>query len=127
MKATKPGKAANVVGDGQVKSAGMHPNEFDRKRVERAVAARKRYRYVSPTVQAVAGGYLVQSPNCSRNIDPRGGIIDIALLRFHGGLLPWRLFRREFTSRAWELRGAYDGLPELLEELVSDRDREYWR
>ncbi len=127
MQATKRGQTANVA-DGVIeKYTVTQPNEFDRKRVERALVARKRYRYVSPTVETVAGGYLVQSPNCSRNIDPQGGTIDIALLRYQGGPRPWWLFRRETETREWELRGAYAGLPELLDHLIRDPDREFWR
>ncbi|MGL1489203.1 hypothetical protein ACSTJH_00065, partial [Vibrio parahaemolyticus] len=49
-----------------------HPNEFDCKRIERALRSRRRYRYVSPKVSCVSGGYLVESPCCSRNIDAEG-------------------------------------------------------
>jgi len=52
-----------------------HPNELDRRRIERALGSRKRYRYVSPIVRGVTGGYLVESPCCSRNIDAEGGVI----------------------------------------------------
>jgi hypothetical protein len=63
-------------------SAGMaaHPNELDRRRIERLLKRRKRYRYVSPTVEAVTSGYRVESPCCSRNIDREGGVVDVALL-----------------------------------------------
>ena len=33
-----------------------HPNDLDRKRIERAMKARKRYRYVTPKVSATVGG-----------------------------------------------------------------------
>ena len=59
-----------------------HPNEFDRKRIERAIKARKRYRYVTPRVAATANGYRIESPCCSRNIDPEGGVVDVALLLY---------------------------------------------
>ncbi len=41
--------------------AGMaaHPNELDRRRIERLLKRRKRYRYVSPNVGAVTSGYRV--------------------------------------------------------------------
>ena len=64
----------------------MHPNDVDRKRIERALAARVRYRYVSPEVQADEAGYRIQSPCCSRNVDKAGGTIDIwPLYLFHPG------------------------------------------
>lgn len=37
-----------------------HPNELDRWRIVRALTKREHYRYVSPKVTAVAGGYLVE-------------------------------------------------------------------
>lgn len=46
-----------------------HPNELDRKRIERALISRKHYRYVLPSVTPVKAGYLIESPCCSRNID----------------------------------------------------------
>lgn len=127
MQTSKVGKAARAAGGARMKSSGTQPNDFDRKRIERAITGRKRYRYVSPTVRVVVGGYLVQSPNCSRNIDPLGGVIDIALLRYQPGLRPWWLFRWERDSREWELQCEYAGLPELLEYLIHDPDREFWR
>ena len=62
-----------------------HPNDFDRKRIERALKARKRYRYVTPRVAAVTDGYRIESPCCSRNIDPDGGVVDVALLLYRRG------------------------------------------
>lgn len=41
-----------------------HPNEVDRKRIECALGSRGRYRYVSPSVKPVKGGYLIESPCC---------------------------------------------------------------
>ena len=46
-----------------------HPNDLDRKRIERALKVRKRYRYVTPNVTTTVGGYRIESPCCSRNID----------------------------------------------------------
>ncbi|MGY4282081.1 hypothetical protein ACVWXO_001301 [Bradyrhizobium sp. LM2.7] len=57
-----------------------HPNELDRWRIVRALTKREHYRYVSPKVTAVAGGYLVESPCCSGNINAEGGLVDVALL-----------------------------------------------
>lgn len=104
-----------------------HPNEFDRKRIERALADRKRYRYVSPSVHAVAGGYLIKSPCCSRNIDPDGGIVDIALLQFVHGPSPWRLYRKEHGTRQWHLHAPGDRLVDLLDQLNADPERLFWQ
>ena len=64
-----------------------HPNEFDHKRIERALDQRERYRYVAPQVIADEDehGYRIESPCCSRNVEPAGGIIDIALLKYLNG------------------------------------------
>lgn len=110
-----------------VRGSPTQPNDLDRRRIERALAGRKRYRYVSPSVQALDDGYLVRSPCCSRNVDPEGGVIDIALLRYRKGARPWRLYRKEDGMRRWELRGSYAGLPDLLEHLACDPDRVFWR
>jgi len=104
-----------------------HPNDFDRRRIERALKARKRYRYVSPSVATVAGGYLVESPCCSRNIDPEGGVVDIALMLYDGDRAAWRLFRKNHAKRAWEFHSAHDRLIELLQELNEDPAREFWQ
>lgn len=103
------------------------PNEFDRKRIERALASRKRYRYVSPSVHAVENGYLIRSPCCSRNIDPDGGIIDVALLQYVGGLNPWRLYRKDHSVRKWHLHAVRERLMDLLEQLNADPQRLFWQ
>ena len=104
-----------------------HPNEFDRRRIERALGDRKRYRYVSPSVATTAGGYLIEAPCCSRNIDPEGGVVDVALMLFDEDRAEWRLFRKNHAKRAWELHSTYDRLIELLEELNADPEREFWQ
>ncbi|MGY3371859.1 hypothetical protein ACVWZL_008984 [Bradyrhizobium sp. GM2.4] len=55
-----------------------HPNELDRKRIERALISRKH----SPSVTPVKAGYLIESPCCSRNIVNDGGQIDVALFHY---------------------------------------------
>jgi hypothetical protein len=64
-----------------------HPNQLDHKRIERALSQRERYRYVTPQVIAddEEHGYRIESPCCSRNVEPAGGIIDIALLKYLNG------------------------------------------
>jgi hypothetical protein len=104
-----------------------HPNELDLRRIERALNDRKRYRYVSPRVHPVEGGYLIRSACCSRNIDPDGGEIDVALLRWHGSPPGWALMRRDHEADAWVLDGAFARLSELFDRLNSDPDRIFWQ
>ncbi len=74
--------------------------ELDRRRIQRALRERVRYRYVQPKVMGEVdadgepAGWRIVSPCCSRNIDPDGGEIDIAWLQ----PLPdsrWRLHMRD--------------------------------
>lgn len=105
----------------------MPPSELDRRRIERSIAKRKRYRYVRPTVRLVEEGYLIESPCCSRNIDPEGGIIDIALIRIATGATPWLLYRKDHTAQRWVLHGQFPRLVELLELLNVDPHRLFWQ
>ena len=104
-----------------------HPNDLDRKRIERALKARKRYRYVVPSVRAVMGGYLIESPCCSRNIDADGGIIDVALLQYDDDLGSWQLYRKDHGSERWDLHSTHARLPELLDLLNIDPERTFWQ
>ena len=103
------------------------PNEFDRKRIERALAARERYRYVSPSVRIIEAGYIIQSPCCSRKVDASGGRIDVALLQQIAGENVWRLYRKQHDQDRWHLHGTYSRLPELLNELNTDPLRLFWQ
>lgn len=105
----------------------MHPNDVDRKRIERALATRVRYRYVSPEVQADEAGYRIQSPCCSRNIDKSGGVIDIALLEYVADSRAWRLYRKDHAQREWQFYGEFGALNELLQFLNRDPDRSFWQ
>jgi hypothetical protein len=111
----------------RTEASGEHPNEFDLRRIERALESRERYRYVTPRAVATEGGYRIESPCCSRNIDPEGGVIDIALLLFDQERMRWQLFRRDHERRTWELDSAYARLHELLEALNADVDRAFWQ
>lgn len=108
-------------------SSPTHPNDLDRKRIERALKARRRYRYVSPRVRAAEGGYRIESACCSRNIDPEGGIVDIALLLYDGERAFWQLFRKDHARAIWELDSTHPRLSELLDLLNDDRDRKFWQ
>lgn len=104
-----------------------HPNDVDRKRIERALEKRSRYRYVSPSVLPVTDGYRIESPCCSRNVDPDGGLVDVALIQFCDETRIWRLFRRDHDAGEWVHHAAYHRLPELLEFLNVDPDRQFWQ
>ena len=107
-------------------SRSMHPNDVDRKRIERAIAARVRYRYVNPEVRAVEDGYRIESPCCSRNIDESGGVIDIARLEYASELHCWRLYRKDHGRSVWTLFGEFGALSALLQILNLDPDRIFW-
>lgn len=104
-----------------------HPNELDRKRIERALKSRQRYRYVSPKVVAAAGGYLIESPCCSRNIDAEGGVVDVALLHYDAPSGVWQLFRKDHKTRAWELHSVHQRLASLTDALNADPARVFWQ
>jgi hypothetical protein len=114
-------------GDAAMRPACMHPNDVDRKRIERALASRARYRYVSPQVRGEEGGYWIQSPCCSRNVDPDGGVIDIARLEYVNALQAWRLYRKDHAQREWQLYAEFGALSELLQLLNQDPDRIFWQ
>lgn len=104
-----------------------HPNEADRKRIERALKLRRRYRYVKPSVVAVPSGYRIESPCCSRNIDADGGIIDVALLLYDDDRIRWQIFRKDHKQAIWELENTYSRLDELLDRLNADPERKFWQ
>jgi len=103
-----------------------HPNDMDFKRIENALKSRKRYRYVSPSVAKVTGGYRIESPCCSRNIDPDGGVIDVALLLHDVDRGAWQLFRKDHSNASWEIHSTHDRLIDLLQCLNADTERTFW-
>lgn len=107
--------------------AGRHPNEVDLRRISRALGKRVRYRYVSPAVEAVAGGYRIVSPCCSRNIDPSGGIIDIARLEYDQAMGEWRLYRKDHGRSQWLLHARSLRLDQLMAQLNEDPSRVFWQ
>ena len=103
-----------------------HPNEVDLKRIERALEQRERYRYVAPHVipDEEDHGYRIESPCCSRNVEPSGGPIDIALLKY---LKPhWLLYRKDHDYSTWVLHSVVDTLNEALDILLPDDERVFW-
>lgn len=99
--------------------------DLDRARIERALASRTRYRYVHPRVLPGERGWNIVSPNCSRNIDPAGGDIDIAWLEPAGGGL-WNLHARDHALKAWRCAVSGIALAQALERLCGDAAREFW-
>jgi Protein of unknown function (DUF3024) len=104
-----------------------HPNEFDQRRIEHLLEQRVRYRYVSPVVQAIPGGYLVVSPCCSRNIDSSGGIIDIARIEYVQAEEIWRLHHKDHQLAAWKLHSTAPTLQQLIACLNEDPSRVFWQ
>jgi len=97
---------------------------MERARILRALAGRTRYRYVRPRVEAEGRGWVVISPNCSRNVDPDGGDIPIArLLPVRGG---WSLHARDHARGRWRRQATDLSLAQALDRLCSDPDRIYW-
>jgi hypothetical protein len=94
-------------------------------RLERALRKRVRYRYVRPQVAQEGQAFRIQSPNCSRNVDPRGGLIDIALLVPHGGNR-WCLCSRDHAAAAWVPRLQNAALDDALDALCIDQGRQFW-
>jgi hypothetical protein len=103
-----------------------HPNQVDRKRIEHALKQRERYRYVSPDVvpDEDEHGYRIESPCCSRNVEPAGDIIDIALLKFFSP--HWLLYNKDHEHSSWALHSVTDTLNEALDILLPDNDRVFW-
>jgi hypothetical protein len=98
--------------------------ELDGKRIERALRQRVRYRYVQPAVERADGGWIVTSPCCSRNIDPTGGVIDIAWLEPVQGA--WLLYFKDHAQERWVLHDQADRLQPLLDEICVDPQRVFW-
>jgi DUF3024 family protein len=104
-----------------------HPNDLDRKRIERALKSRKRYRYVLPIVAPATDGYHVKSPCCSRNIDKEGGIVDVALLCHDQANGMWKLLWKDHGKGVWELHSVHQRLTAALDELNTDPERIFWQ
>ncbi|MCK9990962.1 MAG: hypothetical protein WA112_01755 [Rugosibacter sp.] len=115
--------------EAQAAGGAVQATALDRRRIERALEGRVRYRYVTPQLAACPGGYRILSPCCSRNVDPLGGTIDIARLErldLDGQLTLWRLYSKNHASSAWVLQ-AEGRLHELLDLLKADPGRVFWQ
>lgn len=106
-------------------TAGGNVLSLDRLRIERGLAARTRYRYVHPRVDAEGTGWKVLSPNCSRSIAPDGGEIAIAWFEPSDDGC-WRLYARDHTAAAWLLQAEARSLPEALALVCADPLGVYW-
>jgi len=102
-----------------------HPNEFYLRRISRLLKKRARYQYVSPSVQAIPGGYRIVSPCCSRNVDEAGGPIDIARIEWGNGM--WTLYSRDHAGQTWRLQIQASRLDRLMDCLNEDSQRVFWK
>ena len=103
------------------------PRDLTLHRLERALEERVRYRFVQPSVLTDADGYRVESPCCSRNVDPSGGTIAIALLKPPGGEHPcWTLCSRDHQQQTWVEKHRADQIGPLLDLLCVDSERCFW-
>lgn len=105
----------------------MHPNDIDRKRTERALKSRERYRYVSVNISVVSGGYLIESPCCSRNIGVEGGVMDVAMLQHDGTSASWHVFRKDHKQGIWKLHPTHRHLAAVTDLLNTDPERVFWQ
>jgi hypothetical protein len=104
----------------------VQPDEGDRIRVRWSLRRRRRYRYVNPKVRVVTGGLLIESPCCSRRIDPSGGTVDIAFVQqLKSGEL--RLYRTDYAADVWRLHGVYRKIADLIQQLNDDPDQLFWQ
>lgn len=93
--------------------------------IKRALRRRARYRYVRPRVRREGASFRIEAPCCSRNVDPEGGVIDIALLTpaLDGR---WTLQARDHTGRTWVKYAEGLSLVEALDAVCVDAERKFW-
>lgn len=100
-------------------------HDMDRVRIERALRHRVRYRYVQPQIERSEwGGWVITSPCCSRNIDPNGGVIDIAWVEPVEDA--WALYFKDHVHDRWVLHDESRHLQPLLDEICVDPMRVFW-
>ena len=95
------------------------------RRVEQALKERVRYRYVKPQVLREGESYRIQSPCCSRKVDPAGGLIDIALLVPHADG-HWCLCARDHVNHSWVAQIQNQPLDVVLDVLCVDSEHQFW-
>jgi hypothetical protein len=94
-------------------------------RLARALRERVRYRYVKPRVSREGNSFRIQSPCCSRTVDPNGGLIDIALL-VPQDANSWCLCSRDHANQTWVTRLHNQALDAVLDALCIDGERQFW-
>ncbi len=94
-------------------------------RMQRALRERMRYRYVQPRIQREGDSFRIQSPCCSRNVDSKGGLIDIALL-IPNGPSSWSLCSRDHVNQTWVAQLRAQSIDALLDALCVDDARQFW-
>ena len=120
----RPGEAsATVTPDGSVPPSQVVG--FMRPLIERALKDRVRYRYVRPKVLHEGGGFRIEAPCCSRNVNADGGVIDIALLT-PAADGHWALHRRDHAAGAWVAWADGLSLGEALDAVCVDAERTFW-
>lgn len=93
-------------------------------RIARALKSRTRYRYVTPQVRREGEGWAIESPNCSRHVDPTGGPIVIAWFEPQGSL--WALYARHHRLQQWQQIGSGLTLTEALAQVCQDPLGKFW-
>lgn len=121
----EPGNRKEASGPDGGCATGTPVADFMLHQIERALRSRLRYRYVQPRVVREPDGYRVESPCCSRNVEPRGGVIDIAWLARDMNDM-WRLHARDHVAGRWVEQCASLDLPMLLDLLCVDAARVFW-
>jgi hypothetical protein len=102
--------------------------------IVQALAGRTRYRYVQPLVQAMppaqGAGWVIVSPNCSRQIDPAGGHIPIAWLEpSHAEVQAdtlWLLHARDHALQRWVSEAGAMSLDDALQCICQDPLGRFW-
>ncbi len=128
MNTARPPESARALPEGRVDVSAPgkgRVRDFMQHRLERALRERVRYRYVQPRVLREGESFRIQSPCCSRNVDPSGGLIDIALLVPHAAQR-WCLLSRDHVGHTWIARFENKPLDELLDALCVDDERQFW-
>jgi len=98
--------------------------DFVRAHIRRVLRTRLRYRYVRPQVLHAEAGWRIVSPCCSRNVDSRGGLIDIAWIEpLERG---YRLHARDHENGCWIAHADSEDLSVLLDALRLDPQRRFW-
>lgn len=122
--AGRPQGPAGGEGGDAVPAATADVHDMVALRITRALHARSRYRYVRPQVRREGGGWMIESPNCSRQVDPAGGLIAIAWFEPQGSR--WALHARQHRVQQWQLMGQGLTLEQALHQVNEDPLGRFW-